>query len=141
MTRFRHFALAVALVIPLALALSGCAGLPGVGGDDGPLGDVSKMTVVDLRAALARATAADDKPAMMCYPVLIEVVESIDSRAPDTNFAGPIDAFEAARLLTKKATAFSGSNNAMIQKVNLGCAALYNDAKGDILRLLVKFRP
>jgi hypothetical protein len=138
MTRFRQFALAVALVL-LPLALFGCAGV--IGSDDaGPLGDISKMTVADLTAALARATAADDKPAMMCYPVLIEVVGSISSRTPDAPVAGPIDAFEAARILTKKATAFSGSNNEMIQKVNLACAALYNDAKGDILRLLVKFR-
>jgi len=140
MKKFRKFSFVIALALLVPFSLIGCASIGGTGGD-GPLGDVSKMTVTDLQAALARATKANDKPAMMCYPVLIQVVQNLPSQFPDQNFAGPIDAFEAARILTKKATEFSGSNNELIQSVNLACAALYNDAKGDILRLLVKFRP
>ncbi len=130
----------VVSLLSLTVILTGCVGNV-LNNDDSPFGDITKLTITDLQAALARATAADDKPAMMCYPVLIQVIQGLPSQAPDSKVAGVVDAFEAARLLAKKAQAFSGSNNQMIQNINLGCAALYNDAKADILRLGVKFRP
>lgn len=125
----------VAILSLVALSLAACDE------SQSPFGDISKLTVADLTAALARATAADDKPAMMCYPVLIQIVQSIPGQIPDANLAGAVDAFEAARLLAKKAQSFTGGSDQLVQSVNLACAALYNDAKGDILRLGVKLRP
>jgi len=136
--RFLEAGVALAVV---GLLLGGCASTTGGPGTDSPFGDITKLTVTDLQAALARATRADDKPAMMCYPVLIGIVQGLPSQTPDTQLAGIVDAFEAARVLSKKAAGFSGSTDPMIQAVNLGCAALYNDAKGDVLRLMIKLRP
>ena len=131
--------LVVGLLI-LAVTLTGCVGNI-LNNDDSPFGDITKLTIADLSAALVRATAADDKPAMMCYPVLIQVIQNLPDQAPDSKVAGIVDAFEAARLASKRIQSFSGANNQIIQYVNLGCAALYNDAKADILRLGIKFRP
>jgi hypothetical protein len=112
-----------------------------VGCDPAAPFDLSKVTVPDLQAALARATAADDKPAIQCYAGLIPIIQSLPGQIPDPNFAGVVDAFEAARILSKKAQGFSGANNPLIQNVNLACAALFNDTQGDLLRLGLKFRP
>ena len=116
-----------------ALVLTGC--------DQAAPFDLTKVTVTDLQAALARATAADDKPAMQCYAGLLPIIQSLPTQIPDPKFAGVVDAFEAARLLSKKAQGFSGATNPLVQGVNLACAALFNDTQGDLLRLGVKFRP
>lgn len=128
------------VALGLALALTGCSSA-GLLGPRSPFGDITQLTVTDLEAALADATAHDDKPAMMCYPVLIGVVKSLPSQVPSLEAKGIVSAFQSARDLAKKAQSFSGANDPLIQAVNLGCAALYNDAKGDILRLGVKLRP
>jgi hypothetical protein len=100
------------------------------------------LVVSDLQSALVLATAANDKPAMMCYPALIQIVQSLPSQVPpDPGFVGVVTSFEKARLLTKRVTTFSSGDSELIQSVNLACGALYMDAKGDVARLLLKFRP
>lgn len=123
----------------LSLGLVGCASKDAPGGS--PIIELSKLTVADLQAALARATKADDKPAMQCYPVLISLVQGVPGQASAVLPAGVVDAFEVARLFSKQAQTFSGASNPMIQAINLGCAALFNDTQGDLLRLGIKFRP
>lgn len=110
---------------------------------DTPLLDLSKVTVEDLQGALALATTADDKPAMQCYAGLIPIVQALPSQVPDLNLltGKPITDFEKARLLAKKVQGINGGNDQLVQGVNLACGALYMDAKGDILRLMLKFRP
>jgi hypothetical protein len=119
------------------LLLSGCAS---VAGNSAPF-DLSEVTVTDLKAALARATAADDKPAMQCYAGLIPIVQALPKQVPNIEAAGVVDAFEIARLAAKKAQTFTGANDPIVQGVNMACAALFNDAKGDLLRLGIRFRP
>ena len=79
---------------------------------------------------------------MQCYPVLLEVVKSLPSQVPSEAPKGVVSAFQKARDVAKsiqsQAAAGQGS---VIQTVNLGCAALFNDAHGDILRLGAIFRP
>lgn len=132
---------AITTVLAGLLVFMGCSSA-GMLAPSGPFDDITKLAVPDLQRALAKATAADDKPAMMCYPVLIEVVQGLEANGigVDLSFQGPAEAFENTRLLAKKAQSFTGATNPLIQKVNLGCAALYNDAKGDVLRLGIKFR-
>jgi hypothetical protein len=129
------------LVLGLTLLFTaGCASLPFFGGG-GPFGDITQLTVTDLEAALADATAHNDLLAMQCYPALIQIVQDLPEQAPPVEIKGIVSAFQATRNLAKKAQQFSVAGNAMTQQVNLACAALFNDAKGDILRLAIKFRP
>ena len=125
----------------VALLLGGCASY---GGTTGPFGDLSKITVADLDTAITSATAANDLPAMQCYPVLKSIVASIPAALPSTPppGAGFVYGFEQARLLSKSVqSGVTSGQNAVIQKFNLGCAALVNDTQGDILRLGILFRP
>ncbi len=126
-------------------AFTGCAsgGLGGLGGGNAsPFGDISKLAVSDLEAALADATAHQDRAAMACYPVLLGIVKSLPAEVVPKAPAGLVSAFQQARDLSKavQSGATSGQN-ALVQQVNLGCAALFNDTQGDILRLGILFRP
>jgi hypothetical protein len=128
------------LIVVLVLLAAGCAGIAGPGS---PFGDITKLTATDIQAALADATAHQDLAAMQCYPVLLDVLGSLQTQGqPAPTIAGVVSAFQAARDLSKavQSGATSGQN-AIVQKVNLGCAALFNDAHGDVLRLAVLFRP
>lgn len=129
---------ALGLLLSVSL-LAGCATYKG-GAGPGPFGDITKLAVTDLQAALADATAHNDLPAMQCYPVLIQVVQSLPTTSPLKEVYGPVSAFQAARDLSKAIQANVG-RSALVQTVNLGCAALFNDVQGDILRLGIKFRP
>jgi hypothetical protein len=121
----------------VALLLGGCASY---GGASSPLGDVTKLTVTDLQAALVDATAHKDAAAMACYPVLIGIVQNLPAVNPATSPVGLVTAFQAARDVSKAIQSNAGGN-AFVQQVNLGCAALFNDVQGDILRLGILFRP
>lgn len=129
------------LVALLGLLLVGCATGP-LSVTSGPLGDLTKLTTADLTAALADATAHNDQAAMQCYPVLMKVVASLPAVAPASQPAGVVSAFQAARDLVKTVQAQTDAGQgSVVQAVNLGCAALFNDAQGDVLRLLNKIRP
>jgi hypothetical protein len=126
------------LIALVALFLTGCSGTVLT---NGPFGDLSKLTATDIQAALADATAHGDKAAMQCYPVLLGVLADLQAKsAAPVNVAGVVSAFQAARDLAKTVQSNAGGNE-LVQAVNLGCAALFNDAQGDILRLAAKFRP
>jgi uncharacterized protein YceK len=134
--------MSLALVVVLCIFLAGCSSVSGLSSPGSPFGDVLALTVADLEAALADATAHQDLPAMQCYPVLLGIVKNLPSQLPTAGAPkGVVSTFQAARDLSKKAQTFSGANDPLIQAVNLGCAALYNDAKGDALRLGIKVRP
>lgn len=124
-----------------AVLLTGCASL-GAPSMSSPLGDITTFTVEDLQAALADATAHQDVAAMQCYPVLIQVVQSLPSQAPNTSPVGVVSAFQRARDAAKAVQSQTAAGQgSLVQTVNLGCAALFNDAQGDILRILNKVRP
>ena len=123
----------------LALLATGCATS---GGYSSPFGDITKLTNADLDAALADATAHGDKAAMACYPVLKSVIANLPAQVPAAPPAGIVSAFQAARDASKAVqSGVTSGQNAIVQEVNLGCAALFNDTQGDILRLGVIFRP
>src|SRR5712671_2748041 len=128
------------LVITLALA-AGCAtGTPGTPGYSNPLGELQTYTVSDLQAALADAKDHNDLAAVQCYAGLIPIVQSLPVAGVATAPVGAITAFQKARDLSKTVQANAGGG-ALVQSVNLACAALFNDVQGDLLRLGVKFRP
>jgi hypothetical protein len=130
------------LTILTALILAtGCA-TSGLTVSSSPLGDITKLAVSDLQAALADATAHNDVAAMQCYPVLIQVVQSLPSQVPATAPAGVVSAFQAARDLSKAVQSQTAAGQgSVVQAVNLGCAALFNDVQGDVLRIGAKIRP
>ena len=127
------------VVLLVGLLATGCSTMGG-SAYKSPLGDISTFTVADLEAAMADATAHNDKAAMACYPVLMELVKSLPSKAPAAQPKGVVSAFQQARDLTKSVQS-NASGQAVVAAVNLGCAALFNDVQGDILRLGVLFRP
>jgi hypothetical protein len=130
------------IVAVFALVLfTGCA-TSGLTVSSSPLGDITKLAVSDLQAALADATAHNDVAAMQCYPVLIQVVQSLPSQVPSTAPAGVVSAFQAARDLSKAVQSQTAAGQgSVVQAVNLGCAALFNDVQGDVLRIGAKIRP
>jgi hypothetical protein len=130
------------LTLFAAVALfAGCAGA--YSGGATPFGDLAQVTTADITAALADATAHQDKAAMQCYPVLLEVIASLPSALPAVSEPkGVVSLYQAARDISKAVQAQGGpGQSAIAQKINLGCAALFNDTQGDILRLGLKFRP
>jgi hypothetical protein len=130
----------ILLALGLAILMTGCA-TGGLSTSSGPLGDITKLTVADLQAALADATAHQDVAAMQCYPVLIKVVQSLPSQEP-AEPVGVVSAFQAARDINKAIISQTAAGQgSVVQAVNLGCAALFNDAQGDILRIVNKIRP
>lgn len=129
------------LVALLGLLLVGCVSGP-VSLTSGPLGDITKLAATDIQAALADATAHNDLAAMQCYPVLLQVLASLPSTVPSTAPAGVVSAFQEARDLSKAVQSQTAAGQgSLVQTVNLGCAALFNDAQGDLLRLGIKLRP
>jgi hypothetical protein len=132
----------IAAVFLLAGCASGTVTLPAMGTNSGPLGDITKLAVTDLQVALADATAHQDQAAMACYPVLINIVQSLPSQVPTTAPAGVVSAFQAARDLSKSIQSQTAAGQgSIVQAVNLGCAALFNDVQGDVLRIGAKIRP
>jgi hypothetical protein len=120
--------------------LTGCA-TTGTSLTSGPLGDITKLAVTDIQAALVDATAHNDQAAMACYPVLLQVLASLPAQGP-AEPVGVVSAFQAARDLSKAIQSQTAAGQgSVVQAVNLGCAALFNDAQGDILRIGAKIRP
>ena len=116
-----------------SLILSGCATGAGSGGNaENPLANLEKFTIADLQAADARAVAAGDAAGHQCYPVLIGVIQSAQAKAGSAKPTGPIDLFEAGRILAMQGPQ---SVSGVAQQVNLGCAALFIDANMTLARL------
>jgi hypothetical protein len=131
------------LTVLVALALAGCASIvPGTAPNTaGPLGDITKLAASDIQAALTDATAHNDVAAMQCYPVLLQVLASLPSQVPAAP-VGVVSAFQAARDLSKAIQSQTAAGQgSVVQAVNLGCAALFNDVQGDVLRIGAKIRP
>lgn len=126
------------LVSLAAVLLVGCATI------QTQLMDLGKLKADDIQAALVLATQANDKAAMQCYPVLLQelanLAASTGQPAPDVK--GLVSVFQLARNASKKVQsgATTGQSD-LVQRINLGCAALFNDTQGDVLRLGVMFRP
>lgn len=128
------------LAIGFTVLLTGCVSTGSL--TSGPLGDITKLATSDIQAALADATAHNDTAAMQCYPVLLQVVASLPSQVPSTVPAGVVSAFQKARDLSKAVQSQTAAGQgSVVQAVNLGCAALFNDVQGDVLRIGAKIRP
>lgn len=129
------------LAITLLFLATGCASVGAPSSPSQLFGDISKLTTADIEAALTDAIAHGDQPAMQCYPVLLQLVQSLPSSAPSAP-KGVVSAFQAARDLGKAAQSqAAGGKGTVVQAFNLGCAALVNDAQGDALRLGAIIRP
>lgn len=124
----------------LTLALAGLL----LGGCAGPtkfLMDVEHFEEKDLRAAVTDAVIHKDAPAAMCYMTLLDIIlNDLPNQPLPSAPVGPVSAFQAVRDVAKAAQQGPGTSP-LAQKVNLGCAALFNDANADALRLGAKFRP
>ena len=123
-----------ARLLVLALFVAGCTQQMAVQqlGDSKTLQDFSSnlkaIKLEDLKAADARAVAANDQIGHACYPVLIKYV---DQGLPGVTggVAGVFDAFEAARLGANQFQA------GLPDDLRLGCSALVMDVQALALRL------
>ncbi len=117
------------LAIILALFLAGCGSITG----DDPLSRLGDFTVADLKAANDLAVSADDQIAMACYPELIKFVERVgDFRAETRTVAGAFSAYQRARNVRRRLEL------GLPDSLRIGCAALLNDSKRSVLRLLTR---
>lgn len=89
---------------------------------------------VDLDAATARATVANHRAGMMCYPVLAKYLTGDQTLGDSLKLAGVFDAFEAG-LLIGMGGQQSVLMNPVVQDIHDNCAALVGDANVTLIRL------
>jgi hypothetical protein len=116
-----------ALIAIAALALSACAGIPTVTGDQSaagpsdPLGkflaDIHARTLVDAQAAKMDADAHNDVIAGTCWTYIATKMESAGA-APSTQIAGILSAFQKARDIRR------GIGGGVSDEFKLACSPL-----------------
>jgi len=121
-------------------SISGCAILGGKTDESGEVEGLSALgafAVEDLKWALADAQAHQDQAAVSCYTTLLDVVQS--GALHVTRPKGAISAFQAGRDILGRGG--SGGVSALLQRINLGCAALFVDSKLVLLKLGLLAKP
>lgn len=131
-----QYVLRIAAVLAALLFSAACVpSLPtltetGEGGTyDKFLAKTADIVVADLESALALATAADDKPAMTCYPVLIDwaqhLVEYRD-QVVATAEAGVFTQYQRARNIRRRL------EEGVPEEVGIACSRMIEESKGAI---------
>lgn len=123
----KHAVFAAAL-----LALTACGTLPNTVQDGDTQDEIEALVAFasdDLRAALADAQAHNDVIAATCWGKLLERVEDIP-RLTETRVIGAASAYQKARNIRRRVDA------GWSDEVRLACAALADDGRGVIRRLL-----
>lgn len=137
-SRLRTFGICLAL----AFALGACAqnqlsvpsappaGAPAVVKAD-PVTDITTLTLADLNAAAADATAHNDVVAAQCYTGLIPVVQAVQGVLPQSGATpiGVVTAFQTARDVKAALAATSGTLARLRAQINLACAPLLIDTQ------------
>ena len=95
---------------------------------------IRNVTVTDLDAALADATAHNDTLALACYPVLKKYVTS--NPIGQNDIKGPISGFQRARDVSKGI-----GNSGVPDDLRLGCAALVQDVREFAVRMSIMASP
>lgn len=132
-----------AIIIVSALAiLSGCtqagleaqAALHVAESPDQVVAAIRAWKAIDLQAAAARATAANHRAGMTCYPTLLKYVGADTTVGESLKVAGMFDAFEAG-LLAARGGVQGLEQNPAVQDIHLNCAALVSEARFTLIKL------
>jgi hypothetical protein len=119
------------LVLLACLLLAGCNAQPNAANLNAQLARLASVAINDLNVAAADAANHGDTLAAACYPALANWIITLQqSQGQITAPAGAFSAFQQTRDILK-----SGMPG-IPPSVKLGCAALYLDAQGDVLKFV-----
>ena len=138
-------------IIGIVLFLSGCAGFRpvGISGDlkEDPVDTFSAFVREDVNKARWLATAANDRPAMVCYEELLNWIdETADQKQrlvnaesgfdPDIHLQGDgiVTAYQRARNLRRRI------QKSVPEEVKIACAAMVYESKSFLTRLLFRIK-
>ena len=109
-------------LLTLSVMLTGCLGTFAEG--------IGKIAGPDLEAALVMANAQNDVAAINCYSTLLVVLKEQGGQTAPV-IKGAFSAFQAVRGKIQGA----GQLDAVADKINIGCAALFVNANFTMAKL------
>lgn len=126
------------LIAALAAVLSGCAGVQAdveaykanvqEAVDSGDVEAFAALTRADLEEALRSAQVHQDKKAEMCWQSMLDVLDTTGGDGFFTDASkGPIATFQKARNVRRFVTGDG------IEDIEIGCAALKEEIKGNVV--------